>query len=52
MTRPLWPTDLIREHCLVFGYTYTGRFIAVPFEILDEDYPVIRPITAFEPDDD
>ena len=40
------------EHCLVFGYTYTDRFIAVPFEILDEDYPVIRPITAFEPDDE
>jgi uncharacterized DUF497 family protein len=40
------------EHCLVFGYTYTGRFIAVAFEILDEDYPVIRPITAFEPEAD
>jgi uncharacterized DUF497 family protein len=40
------------EHCLVFGYTYTARFIAVVFEILDADYPVIRPITAFEPDDE
>jgi len=24
------------EHCLVLGYTYTDRFIAVVFEILDE----------------
>jgi uncharacterized DUF497 family protein len=40
------------EHCLIFGYTFTGRFIAVAFEILDEHYPVIRPITAFEPGDD
>ena len=40
------------EHCLVFGYTYTDRFIAVAFEILDEDVPIIRPITAFEPSAD
>ena len=40
------------EHCLVAGYTYTGRFIVVPFEIQDEKTPVIRPITAFEPSED
>jgi uncharacterized DUF497 family protein len=40
------------EHCLVFGYTYTGRFIAVAFEILDQNVPIIRPITAFEPSED
>ncbi|MGO9601125.1 MAG: hypothetical protein ACLP7Q_24365 [Isosphaeraceae bacterium] len=40
------------EHCLVVGYTYTGRFIVVPFEIVDEKTPAIRPITAFEPSED
>ena len=40
------------EHCLVFGYTDADRFIAVAFEILDEDVPVIRPITTFEPSED
>lgn len=40
------------EHCLVVGYTYTGRFIIVPYEIRDHKTPVIRPITAFELDDD
>jgi len=37
------------EHCLVVGYTYTGRFILVPFEIQDKSIPALRPITAFEP---
>jgi uncharacterized DUF497 family protein len=40
------------EYCLVFGYTYTGRFIAIPWEILDDKHPIIRPITAYEPSDD
>ena len=40
------------EHCLVAGYTYTGRFIVEPSEIQDEKTPVIRPITAFEPSED
>jgi hypothetical protein len=40
------------EHCLVFGYTSTDRFIAVAFEILDESVPIIRPITAFEPSEE
>ncbi|MBV8486812.1 MAG: hypothetical protein JO161_00900, partial [Planctomycetaceae bacterium] len=40
------------EHCLVVGYTYTGRFTIVPFEIQDERIPVIRPITAFQPSED
>lgn len=39
------------EHCFVSGYTYTDRFIAVPWEILDDKHPVIRPVTAFEPGD-
>lgn len=43
------PNRLHPGHCLVFGYTYTGRFIAVAWEILDEVPPVIRPITAYEP---
>ncbi len=46
------PNRSFPEHCLVFGYTFTDRFIAVAFEILDEDEPVIRPITAFEPSED
>jgi uncharacterized DUF497 family protein len=40
------------EHCLVFGYTYTDRYIAVAWEILDDKQPVIRPITAYEPDEE
>jgi hypothetical protein len=46
------PNRSFPEHCLVFGYTYTDRFIAVAFEILDEGVPVIRPIAAFEPSED
>ena len=46
------PNRSFPEHCLVFGYTSTDRFIAVAFEILDEDVPIIRPITAFEPSED
>lgn len=46
------PNRSFPEHCLVFGYTFTDRFIAVAFEILEEGIPVIRPITAFEPSED
>ena len=46
------PNRSFPEHCLVFGYTYTDRFLAVAFAILDEDVPIIRPITAFEPSED
>ncbi len=46
------PNRSFHEHCPVFGYTYTHRFIAVAFEMLDEDVPVVRPITAFEPSED
>jgi hypothetical protein len=46
------PNRSFPEHCLIFGYTFTDRFIAVAFEILDEDEPIIRPITAFEPSED
>jgi uncharacterized DUF497 family protein len=33
---------------IVFGWTSTGRFIAVVFEWSSEDPPVIYPITAYE----
>jgi uncharacterized DUF497 family protein len=34
---------------VMFGTTYTGRFIIVVFEVLNEDDPCIfRPITAYE----
>lgn len=46
------PNRSFPEHCLIFGYTYTDRFIAVAFEVLDEGVPIIRPITAFEPSED
>jgi len=46
------PNRSFPEHCLVFGYTHTDRFIAVAFEILDEEEPMVRPITAFEPSED
>jgi len=46
------PNRSFPEHCLVFGFSYTDRFIAVAFEILDEDEPLVRPITAFEPSED
>jgi hypothetical protein len=46
------PNRSFPEHCLIFGYTYTDRFIAVAFEVLDKDMPIIRPITAFEPSED
>ncbi len=46
------PNRSFPEHCLIFGYTYTDRFIAVAFDVLDENVPMIRPITAFEPSED
>ena len=34
---------------IAFGYTDTGRFVAIVFEILNLDDPlIIRPITAYE----
>lgn len=34
---------------IAFGATFTGRFIAVVFEVLNPDDPlIIRPITAYE----
>jgi uncharacterized DUF497 family protein len=33
---------------IVFGWTMTGRFIAVVFEWSSENPPVIYPITAYE----
>ncbi len=46
------PNRSFPASCLVFGYISTDRFIAVAFEILDEDVPIIRPITTFEPSED
>jgi hypothetical protein len=46
------PNRSFPEHCLVVGYTFTDRFIAVAFEIPEDDIPVSRPITAFEPSED
>lgn len=34
---------------ITFGYTQTGKYIAVVFEIVDEDPLVIYPVTAYEP---
>ena len=36
---------------LVFGYTYTGRYIVVIYEVFEDDPPIIRPVTAYEVDD-
>ena len=36
---------------MVLGYTYTDRYIAVIDEILEEEPPVVRPVTAYEVDD-
>ena len=34
---------------VVFGLTYTGRFIIVVYEVLNPDNPlIVRPITAYE----
>jgi uncharacterized DUF497 family protein len=34
---------------IAFGFTDTGRFVAIVFEVLNLDNPlVIRPITAYE----
>jgi uncharacterized DUF497 family protein len=33
---------------IVFGWTTTGRFIAVVFEWSSEDPPILYPITAYE----
>lgn len=39
------------QHRVVQGYTFTGRWVVVVFEVLSEDPPVIRPVTAYEIDD-
>ena len=33
---------------LVFGHTSSGRYIAVVFDIVDEDPLVVYPVTAYE----
>ena len=33
---------------IVFGYTSTGRYLAVVFEHVDEDPLTLRPITAYD----
>ena len=37
---------------LTFGTTYTGRYIAVIWEHVDDDPLTIYPITAYEPRDE
>ena len=34
-----------------YGWTSAGRFIVVVYSILKDDPLIIRPVTAFEPDD-
>lgn len=34
---------------ILFGETGTGRRLAVVFQFIDEDPPLIYPITAYEP---
>lgn len=33
---------------MAFGFTSTGKYIAVVFEIIDENPLTVRPITAYE----
>jgi hypothetical protein len=33
---------------IVFGYTFTDRYIAVVYEVLAEDPAIVRPVTAYE----
>jgi hypothetical protein len=33
---------------IVFGWTQTGKYIAVVFEEVDDDPPTVYPITAYE----
>ena len=35
---------------MVFGYTFTDRYIAVVYEVLSDDPAILRPITAYEVD--
>jgi uncharacterized DUF497 family protein len=34
------------------GWTTTGKFVAVVYTVLSKDPLIIRPITAYPPDDD
>ena len=38
-------------HPLVRGYTYTGRYIVVIYDVESKDPPVIWLVTAYEPGD-
>lgn len=38
------------QHRVVRGYTFTDRWVVVVYDVLSEDPPIIRPVTAFEPD--
>ena len=38
------------QYWVVRGYTFTDRWIVVVYDVLSEGPPVIRPVTAFEPD--
>ncbi|MCI0360407.1 MAG: hypothetical protein L0211_18175 [Planctomycetaceae bacterium] len=36
---------------LVFGTTSSGKYIAVVFDVIDEDPLVVYPVTAYEPEE-
>jgi len=38
------------RHRVVQGYTFTDRWIVVVYDVLSERPPVLRPVTAYEPD--
>jgi uncharacterized DUF497 family protein len=33
---------------LTFGYTAVGRYLAVVWELVSDDPPIIRPVTAYD----
>jgi hypothetical protein len=33
---------------IVFGWTSTGKYLAVDYEVVEEDPPAVYPITAYE----
>ena len=43
-----YPLNHLEGYPIVFGYTSTGRYLAVVFEHLDENPLTLRPITAYD----
>jgi uncharacterized DUF497 family protein len=50
---PRNPVDRSRtsDRSMTFGYTSTGRYIAVAWEVIDDAPLMVRPITAYEVDE-